>query len=118
MDDKNFDAVVLGWSAIWIDFDPKQIWHSSSSQKGGSNYIGYSNPEVDALIDRGRSQLNKQERIKYFKKVYRLIAEDVPYIFLFNVRRGFYGVNDRIETYRPSWNYDRGLFYWTFKNPI
>ena len=118
IDDKNFDAVVLGWTAGFsIDLDPKQIWHSSSSQKGGSNYIGYSNPEVDALIDRGRSQFNKRERIKYFKKVYRLIAADVPYIFLFTLRQRFYGVNDRIETYRPSWNYSIGLFYWTFKNP-
>ena len=116
LDDRNFDAVSLGWGSS-IDVDPKQIWHSSSSRKGGSNYIGYSNPEVDALIDKGRAQLNKQERIKYFKKVYRLIAADVPYIFFFNSRQSFYGVNDRIETYRPSWNYSTGLFYWTFKNP-
>ena len=115
MDDKNFDAVILGWGGGSIDFDPKQIWHSSSSHKGGSNYISYSNPEVDALIDRGRTQLNKKERIKYFKKVYRLIAEDVPYIFFFNARQGFYGVNHRIENYRPSWNYSKGLFHWTFK---
>ena len=116
-DDKNFDAVFRGWSSGAVDFDPKQLWHSSSSQKGGSNFISYSNPEVDALIDLGRSKLDKKERIKYFKQVYRLIAEDVPYIFLFNVRQRLYGVNQRIETYRPSWNYEIGLFYWTFKQP-
>ena len=115
MDDKNFDAVTLGWGGGSIDFDPKQIWHSSSSQKGGSNYISYSNPEVDALIDKGRTQLDKVERIKYFKKIYRLIAEDVPYIFLFNRRQRFYGVNQRIENYQPSWNYSQGLLYWSFK---
>ena len=114
IDDKNFDAVVLGWGG-GVDIDPKQIWHSSSSQKGGSNFINYTNPKVDALIDLGRSKLDKKDRIKYFKKVYRLIAEDVPYIFLFNGRQGFYGVNQRIETYRPSWTYEVGLFYWTFK---
>lgn len=116
MEDKNFDAVTLGWGAGAIDFDPKQIWHSSSSQKGGSNFISYSNPEVDTLIDLGRSKLDKKERIKYFKKVYRLIAEDAPYIFLFNSRQGFYGVNRRIENHRPSRNYGTGLFYWNFKN--
>ena len=116
-EDKNFDAVVSSWRGGGIDLDPKQIWHSSSSQKGGSNFISYSNPEVDALIDLGRSKLDKKERIQYFQKVYRLIAEDVPYIFLFNARQKFYGVNQRIETYRPSWNYELGLFYWTFKQP-
>jgi len=115
LDDDNFDAIALGWGAGSIDFDPKQIWHSSSSRKGGSNRINYSNPEVDALIERGRSKLDKQERIKDFKKVYRLIAEDVPYIFLFSTRQRFYGVNQRIETYRPSWNYNQGVFYWDFK---
>jgi len=113
--DKSFDAAILGWGAGSIDLDPKQIWHSSSSQKGGSNFISYFNPEVDALIDRGRSKLDKQERIKDFKKVYRLIAEDVPYIFLFNSRKGFYGVNKRIETHKPVRNYTKGLLYWSFK---
>ena len=114
-EDKNFDAVVMGWGGGVVDLDPKQIWHSSSSQKGGSNSISYSNPEVDALIDLGRSKLDKKERIQYFKKVYRLIADDVPYIFLFSSRQKFYGVNQRIENYRPTWNYELGLFYWTFK---
>ena len=116
-EDKNFDAVFLGWSSSAVDLDPKQIWHSSSSKKGGSNFISYSNSEVDALIDLGRSKLDKKERIQYFQKVYRLIAEDVPYIFLFNARQKFYGVNQRIETYRPNRNYELGLFYWTFKQP-
>ena len=117
IDDKNFDAVMLGWGSGSINIDPKQLWHSGSSQKGGSNFISYSNPEVDALIDQGRAQLNKKERMKTFRKVYRLIAQDVPYIFLFNKRENFYAVNRRIETYYPTRNYSLGLFYWSFKKP-
>ena len=118
IDDRNFDAVMLGWSGGSIDLDPKQIWHSESSQQKGSNFISYSNPEVDALIDKGRSQMNKQERIKTFRKVYRLIAKDVPYIFMFNTRRRFYGVHQRIDTPADTFNYDTGLSYWSLKtNP-
>ena len=115
INDKNFDAVMLGWSGGSIDLDPKQIWHSESSQKNGSNFISYSNPEVDALIDKGRSQLNKKERIKAFRKVYRIIAEDVPYIFMFNKRKKFYGVHKRIDTPADTFNYDVGMSYWSLK---
>ena len=33
LDDRNFDAVFLGWSGGRIDLDPKQIWHTKSSQE-------------------------------------------------------------------------------------
>ncbi len=115
LDDKNFDAVMLGWGGGAIDLDPKQIWHSSSASKGGSNFIGYSNPKVDALIDKGRQQLNRNKRIKTFQKVYRLIAEDVPYIFMFNSSYTFYGVNKRIYRPKDSFNYRIGEMYWDLK---
>ncbi|MCZ0932171.1 MAG: ABC transporter substrate-binding protein [Oligoflexia bacterium] len=116
LDDKNFDSVMLGWSGGDIDLDPKQIWHSSSSRHKGSNFISYSNSKVDALIDKGRSQLNRQERIKTFQQVYRLIAEDAPYIFMFNNRKRFYGLNKRITAPKPALNYDIGMSYWKFTN--
>ena len=116
LDDKNFDSVMLGWSGGSIDFDPKQIWHSESSRHKGSNFISYSNPKVDALIDKGRAQLNRKERIKTFQQVYRLISEDVPYIFMFNNRKRFYGLNQRIHVDKPALNYDIGMSYWQFTN--
>jgi len=115
IDDKNFDTVALGWGGGSVDLDPKGIWHSSSSKKGGHNFISYSNLKVDALIEKGRSTMNRQERIKIFKKVYRLIASDVPYIFLFNTKKNFYSVNQRIKTYKPSFNYSIGVKFWRFK---
>ncbi len=116
MGDKNFDAVMLGWGGGSVDVDPKQIWHSSSASKGGSNFISYSNPKVDALIDKGRRQLNRDERIKTFRKVYRLITEDVPYIFIFSSSDVLYGVNKRIYRPKPTFNYSVGEIYWSLKS--
>ncbi|MGI9548588.1 MAG: ABC transporter substrate-binding protein [Bdellovibrionales bacterium] len=116
IDDKNFDAVNLGWGGGSIDLDPKQIWHSKSSSKGGSNFVSYSNPKVDALIDRGRRQLNRSERIKTFQEVYRLIAKDVPYLFMFTSSSVLYGVNKRIYRPKPAFNYSVGEVYWSL-NP-
>ena len=117
LDDRSFFAVRLGWSG-GIDFDPRQIWHSKSAREKGSNYINYSNPEVDALIDKGRGQLDRQKRIKTFRKIYRIIAEDVPYIFMFNERKHFYGINRRIKTPAPALNYGIGMEYWCFSSDL
>ena len=114
LNDSRFDAIFLGWAGGSLDPDPKSIWHSESMRNKGSNRIGYSNPQVDALIDKGRSQLDRSQRIKTFRKVYRLIAEDVPYIFMFHNRIRFYGLNQRVKTPAPALNYDIGTIYWDF----
>ena len=111
--EKKFSAVSLGWSEGSVDLDPKQIWHSDSARKGGSNFISYSNKEVDRLIDKGRVEMNRPARIKIFKKVYRLIAEDAPYLFLFNTPTQFYAVHKRVQMEKDTYNYEIGTQYWT-----
>ena len=116
LDDKNFDAVMLGWSGgNDTDYDPKAIWHTESSRDKGNNFISYSNPKVDTLIDKGRQQFDKKERMKTFREIYRLIAEDVPYIFLFNNRNRFYAVHERVERPGDTLDYSNGLSYWRLK---
>lgn len=115
IDDKSFDAISLGWGSGNIDIDPKQLWHSDSARAKGSNFISYSNPKVDKLIDLGRKQFDKKKRIQLFKKVYRLIAEDTPYIFLFHARKKFYGVHKRIKRSADTFNYSVGLDYWALQ---
>ncbi len=109
--DKKFSAVHLGWSGS-VEIDPKQIWHSESARKGGSNFISYSNPKVDALINKGRQTLNRQKRIKIFQKVYRLIAEDYPYLFLFNGPIQFYAYSKKIKMLKDTYRYGLGEEYW------
>ncbi|GAI43379.1 unnamed protein product, partial [marine sediment metagenome] len=97
LDEKKFEAITLAWGPGSVDNDPKQIWHSSSAQTGGSNFISYNNPKVDKLIEEGRKLLKREERIKVWKKVYRAVAEDAPYLFLFNKKFELYAHADRIK---------------------
>lgn len=116
VNEKTFDAMTLGWSGgESIDFDPKQIWHSSSVE--GSNYISYSNPQVDALIDKGRAELDKAKRIKIYKKIYRLIAEDYPYLFLFNDAFEMYAISKKVKILKDTYNYKIGRRYWQTVSP-
>ena len=108
--ERKFEAVRLAWRST-IDWDPKQIWHSSSA-KSGSNFIGYKNPQVDKLIDQARITMERRERIKILHKVYSMIAQDYPYVFFFNRKYSFYGHTDRIKKKKDTYAYDIGTYYW------
>jgi microcin C transport system substrate-binding protein len=112
LDEAQFDAVTLGWSGGSVDLDPKQIWHSASAVKGGSNFIGYKNPEVDQLIDQARGELDKQKRITLLRQVYRKIAADAPYAFLFNDKFTLYAHTARMQKVKSIYNYAVGLDFW------
>ncbi len=80
VDPKDFDAVIIGWS-LGVDPDSYSIWHSSQYPKG-LNFIKYNNPEIDKLLELGRTTMNKKERKKIYAKINKIISKDQPYIFL------------------------------------
>jgi peptide/nickel transport system substrate-binding protein/microcin C transport system substrate-binding protein len=112
VDERQMQLWAMGWGGGDVEGDPKQIWHSSSASKGGSNYGTYSNPEVDKLIDEGRQELDSKKRTAIFKKVYGLIAEDVPYVFLFNRKFEYYGMSTKVKTPGDTFKYDFGFRSW------
>lgn len=81
VDQKQFEAVLLAWN-LARDPDCLTIWHSSQRAPGQYNFAGYVNPEVDRLLEAGVRTFDIDERRRIYHKVHRLIAADVPYIFL------------------------------------
>lgn len=112
LDDGNFDACALAWGASDIDWDPKQIWHSSGAVPGGSNFIYYKNPQVDKLIDEARLTVDKNKRNKMLREVYEKIALDAPYAFLFNDRFELYAVSKKTQQPADTFKYSIGLTTW------
>jgi len=82
IDKRQFEAIVLGW-AVGLDPDLYAIWHSSQMADEQFNFVSYQNPEVDALLVRGRETCNLEDRKKIYHEVHRRIAEDQPYLFLY-----------------------------------
>lgn len=116
LDEQNFDCVSLAWSAT-VDWDPKQIWHSSSAVTGGSNFISYKSPEVDKLIDSARIEVDRKKRITALRKVFKMIADDAPYVFMFNNKYEMYMVSDKIARPGDSMKYEVGHRFWSAKQP-
>lgn len=112
LDERKFEAVRLAWGGGDLDWDPKQIWHSESIANAGSNFVQYSNPKVDKLIDDARLIMEKKERVTKLREVYRTIAADVPYIFLFNGKFKFYAYSNRIGREKDAYTYGIGPDYW------
>jgi len=116
LDEQKFDAVTLRWAGGSVDPDPKQIWHSVSAVAGGSNFISYKNSAVDKMIDDYRLTFDRKQRIAKFHKIYETIAEDAPYLFLFNVTYEFYGHTARIKKSVDTYKFDLGRDYWWIQN--
>lgn len=114
LDERKFEAVRLGWSGGAVEWDPKQVWHSSFA-KAGSNFIGYKNTEVDTLIDSARETMDKIKRQKILRRVYKMIADDAPYAFLFNDKYGFYAHRDRMGKKKDTYTFGIGTDYWWIK---
>jgi peptide/nickel transport system substrate-binding protein len=60
------------------------------------NYLSYSNPRVDELLDTTRRLPPGDERTKAFRDVQRLIVEDAPWIFLVFENQAF-GIAKHVE---------------------
>jgi peptide/nickel transport system substrate-binding protein len=78
----DFDVVVLGWS-LSLDPDQYSIWHSSQTKPGQFNFINYSNPEVDKLLEQGRLELDPERRMKIYHEFSRILLEDSPIVYLY-----------------------------------
>jgi peptide/nickel transport system substrate-binding protein len=103
----SFDACTLLWGGGPRD-DPTQIWHSKST-KGGSNYVGYRNPEADKLMEDARVILDGEARSAMYRKLHRILYDDQPYTWLY-VNADLSLVHKRIKGARET------LFWWQFED--
>jgi peptide/nickel transport system substrate-binding protein len=79
---RRFDAVILGLGT-GVDPDQYVVWHSSQTGPDQMNRTGYSNPEVDHLLEVGRASCDQRERVTYYHRIQEILAEDLPMLFLY-----------------------------------
>lgn len=104
---KNFEAFILGWLPS-LTMNPKQVWHTDSAKDEGSNYISYSNPKVDVLIEKVNAEFDLKKRVKIFQELNRLIYSDQPYTFLVEPGYVIGGFNSKLKSSRWVMDYSQG----------
>jgi peptide/nickel transport system substrate-binding protein len=82
VDKGRYDAIILGWNIVQ-DPDLYDVWHSSKAQPGGLNFVGYKNPELDELLERGRRMVDQKRRKPVYDRIQEILHEDQPYCFLY-----------------------------------
>ncbi|UNU73175.1 ABC transporter substrate-binding protein [Moraxella nasovis] len=76
------DAVLIGWTGDNGDPDNWLGNLLSCNGVGGSNYARYCNKAFDSLVVDARSITDQDERSKKYIEAQRIIAKDVPQIYL------------------------------------
>lgn len=94
-----FEATLGSWANPTIPIDPYQIFHSSQSKGEGSNYVSYSNPESDKLMEEYRKELDENKRVDIIKKWQKVVYDDQPYTFLWSPKSR-YVYNKRFKNTR------------------
>ena len=103
----NFDAILLSWVGGNINANTAQAWASESYSEQGSNFIGFSNPEADAIIKKTEQELDPNARFKLVQKLGKLIYLDQPYAFLAEQQGFIIAVQPKIKAEKWSLNYSQ-----------
>ena len=119
MDAFHFDMTWAAWGA-GVFRSPETAWASAEGKRpGGNNVTGLDSPAVDALVAAEKGMASAAERADAYREIDRLVAEQVPYVLLWNTNEhrllywnkfgmpekalGRYGDEDGVLTY---WWYD------------
>ena len=81
--------------------DPSDIMVPTLRTDGRGNSAGYSNPQVDKLLDDAEVEVDREKRRGMYLKAQELINADAPWIFLW-LPQDIYGVSKRLSGWQPS----------------
>lgn len=84
MDSYNYEMTWSAWGG-GIYKDPENAWSSKEiDTPSGNNYPGFSNAEVDKLIEQQKTEFDLNKRNEICRKIDNILTEEVPYILLWN----------------------------------
>ena len=92
LNNKTFDAILMGWALGTPPEDPRQLWHSSqASLNGSSNITGFTNSEADQIIDSLTYETNPNKRKEMYDRFHELIYDESLFIsFYTHVKRSLF----------------------------
>jgi peptide/nickel transport system substrate-binding protein len=79
---RDFEALLFG-QVIKHDTDIFAFWHSSQKATPGLNITGYTNKQVDTLLESAIKETDHDKRFALYKKISDQLAADAPVVFLY-----------------------------------
>jgi peptide/nickel transport system substrate-binding protein len=96
----DYDAALVEWKAT-TKVDLTALFHSKSMRPKGYNFVSYSNPEVDRLIDEAVGKTDLASARELWNRVQRLVYADQPYTFV-AIPKEITAVDDRFCNIAPN----------------
>lgn len=85
MDGFNFEMTWASWGGSTFR-SPEITWLSAEADRKGSNNVtGFKSEEVDELIKAEKLMMKMSDRAEAYRRIDRLVAEQVPYVLLWNI---------------------------------
>lgn len=78
---RDFDLVLDSWS-----FDKNENIYDLFHSDGTQNFVGFSDKEVDTLLDKAIAETDPAAKVAYMQEVHRRLAQESPYVFLWSLR--------------------------------
>lgn len=79
---RDFEALLFG-QVIKHDTDIFAFWHSSQKAAPGLNITGYTNKQVDTLLESAIKETDHDKRFAIYQKISDQLSKDAPVIFLY-----------------------------------
>ncbi|WP_304340338.1 ABC transporter substrate-binding protein [Metaclostridioides mangenotii] len=93
LDWENQDSTIIGWGS---PFDPDDHTYKVFGTDKGSNLSGYSNENVDRILQSARETADNDEKTKLYKDFQSEMTKDIPYTFIAYINAVYVG-KDNIE---------------------
>jgi len=103
-----FQAAYLSWD-LDPDPDPYGLFHSARFPPVGQNFIFYSNPESDRIMDEARREFDQSKRKALYWRLNEILADEQPYTWVIQPSLKW-GISKRVHGVVVSRAY--GLFLW------
>jgi peptide/nickel transport system substrate-binding protein len=77
------------------------LWEKFHSGHRGPWWQGYTNPKLDALVDRARATPDVAARGRLYRQAFHMLHVDAPWVFLYSPSRIF-SVSPELSGWKPS----------------
>ncbi|MCS7196220.1 MAG: ABC transporter substrate-binding protein [Aquificaceae bacterium] len=112
----SWEMIIIGLTGSMDPHFGRNVWHSSGTlhmwNPRQTKPQTHWEQKVDELLDKGAVEINPEERIKLYRQVYSIIAEEQPLVFLVTPK-SMLSATDKLQNLFPTvwgWYREEALF--------
>lgn len=99
IDKRDWNMTMVGRATAGIDFTLYRLFHTGVS----ANLSGFSSPEVDALLAKGRAETDTAAQKETYGEIQKIVWDEMPFVFLWYQKQAI-GLSDKVQGFviRPD----------------